>query len=158
VLVSTVCVGVLLAFVFVRIRWETDPAPPAGAPAIGVGDCVRSPGAGHTERTGCAGGRYYARVVAQVDTASQCAPPAAEAFAIHGTAHPVLCLQPRAAVGGCLAAVGPPDPVACTDPRAVGRIVARRATAGMCPAGTTRVLTALYGLVGQRVICLVRPR
>lgn len=160
------CVGVLLGFVFLRIRRERNALPPAamtqpsGAPAIGVGDCVGNPGSGHTQRVDCGSGAYYARVLARVDTPTQCLPPAAEAFAIPGASHPVLCLLPRAVVGGCLAAstVGPPDPVACTDPAAIGRILARRPTLGVCPAGTAHTVTAPYGLPNQRVICLARLR
>jgi hypothetical protein len=131
-----------------------------GGGIIRPGDCVGNPGTGRTEELVCAGGAYYARVLARVDHSSQCKPPAAEALRLQVATREVACLQPRSQVGTCVGAatVGPPDPVACTDPKAVGRVLARATSAGSCPLGTTGRLTAVYGLPGLRIICLGKPR
>jgi len=165
--VSGLCVLVLLAFVLVRIKREQQVAVSAPHAAIGagpggpvrVGDCVTNPGTGKANLRNCADGEYYGRVLARVNAARQCGPPAAEAISLRDAAQPVLCLQPKAQVGGCLATAltGPPDPVPCGDPRAVGKVIARAAAARYCPAGTVRSQPAPFGLAGQRVICLARP-
>lgn len=144
----------------VNLRAPHPGAPGGGGGVIRAGDCVDNPGTGRTEERVCGDGGYYARVLARVEHASQCRPPAAEALALQDVSRPVVCLQPRAQVGGCLGSttVGPPDPVACRDPSAIGRILARAISPGSCPLGTTRRLTALYGLPGMKVICLGRAR
>jgi hypothetical protein len=135
-------------------------APGGGGGVIRAGDCVDNPGTGRTEERVCGDGGFYAKVLARVDYASQCRPPAAEALALQDVSHPVVCLQPRARVGTCVGGttVGPPNPIACGDPKAIGRILARATSPGSCPMGTTSRLTALYGLPGMKVICLGRAR
>lgn len=133
--------------------------PGQGGGVIRVGDCVGNPGTGRTAEQPCARRGYYGQVVARVDTASQCASPAAEAVSLIGAAHPVFCLAPRATTGSCLgqAVVGPPDPVVCTDPHATGRILARVGQVSACPTGTASTVQEIFGLPASRVVCLARP-
>ncbi len=144
----------------VNLRAPHPGAPGGGGGIIRPGDCIDNPGTGRTDELACGDGGFYATVLARVDRSSQCRPPAAEAVALQVASRPVVCLRPRAQVGGCVGAVtvGPPNPVACTDPKAIGKVLARATSAGSCPLGTTRRLTAIYGLPGMKVICLGRPR
>ena len=149
--------GTLLCLV--NLRGPHPGAPGQGGGVIRAGDCVANPATGRTEELVCAKGGYYATVLARVDRTAQCSPPASEALSLRAANHPVACLRPRAEVGSCIAraAVGPPDAVPCTDRRAVGKVLARVATAGRCPMHTTGTVDALFGLPGRQVICLTRP-
>jgi hypothetical protein len=150
--------GTLLCLV--NLRAPHPGVPGQGGGVIRAGDCVANPATGQTEELVCAKGGYYAIVLARVDRTAQCPPPASEALSLRAAIHPVACLRPRAEVGSCIdrPTVGPPDPVPCTDRRAVGKVLARAVTAGRCPVHTTNTVNALFGLPGKRVICLTRPR
>jgi hypothetical protein len=150
--------GTLLCLV--NLRAPHPGAPGQGGGVIRAGDCVANPATGQTEELVCAKGGYYATVLARVDRTALCPPPASEALSLRAASHPVACLRPRAEVGSCLdrAAVGPPDAVPCSDRRAVGKVLARVATADRCPVRTTSTVNALFGLPGKRVICLGQTR